>query len=129
MKRSLAILAFLCLGASKPSMPPMPKVYRHAEITQGMGAAALIAKKAPARPMVVSEGRALVWNWTPDASNPATNIVFLVRSNSSLALLRSKWPIVAVVNTNYWPFTVDTTKRVVFFTVFSSNTVSHLVSQ
>jgi hypothetical protein len=54
--------------------------------------------------------------------------VFLIRSNSTLMAVRYSYPVVAVVKTNEWPFTVDQSKQSVFFVVTSSNTVTHLES-
>jgi len=119
------LIALLAVAA----MPPLPPRHHKPFAYQGAGAKDLLAKKSPARPMLVIQvGKKLVWDWTPDAQNPASNVVFLIRSNSTLMAVRYSYPVVAVVKTNEWPFTVDQSKQSVFFVVTSSNTATHLES-
>ena len=69
---------------------------------------------------------ALIWDYTPNADNPASNVVFLIRATTNLALPAAHWPIVAVVPTNGWRFPASL--PFCFYRVSSSNSVRHLTS-
>jgi hypothetical protein len=70
----------------------------------------------------------LAWDWQPNADNPWSNVVFNVRSSTTLAESRTNWPVMATVTTNRCPFTVNKAEPCRFYFVTASNTVTHFVS-
>ena len=122
----------IALAGMAAVMPPVPRAYQHAKgIGQGAGAAALIARRPIAKPklQLAVPSHSLVWDWTPDDNNPASNVVFLVESTNVLVTTRSNWPVVAVTSTNTWPLIIDKAQPSVFFIVQASNVISGAVSQ
>lgn len=77
---------------------------------------------------VVPSQLSLAWDWTPNSDNPWSNVVFNVRSSTTLAGPCTNWPIMAVVTTNRCPFTVNKGEPCRFYVVTASNTVTHFVS-
>ena len=69
---------------------------------------------------------ALAWDYSPNADNPSSNVVFLIRATTNLTLPAAHWPIAAIAHSNRWPF--SPTLPQCFFTVQSSNTVTGLTS-
>jgi hypothetical protein len=136
-KRVLPGLVFAGLSyalyavVAPPPLPPVPKrPHKSAAVHQGAGAAALIVKRAPAvvSKLAFSANRKLVWDWAPNPGNQWTNVVFVVRSNSTLSTPRGSWPIFRVVSTNSCALAINQSAAPVFFFVFASNTVTHLVA-
>ena len=122
---SIVPLALLCVAAMLPPIPPVRKVYRHAEgTTQGSGALKLISRP---RKIVTERPGTLSWTWSPNPDNPASNVVFLVRMGQ-LTTPVSQWPVIGVSTSNSFPIAIDLTLPSAFFTVSASNTESHLVS-
>lgn len=110
--------------------PPIPKAkHRSGEVARGAGALKLIAKLPPLRPKVVIATRKLAWDWTPTPDNPASNVVFCVRSGATILPDRHAYPVVGVTSSLSWPFTVDPAKAGAFFVVTASNIVTGKESQ
>jgi hypothetical protein len=80
----------------------------------------LVPSAAPPRQL------ALTWNWIATPDNPASNIVFLIRSTTNLAQAAACWTIVGITTTNRWQFQASLPRA--FFRVQASNTVTHLTS-
>ena len=142
MRILISILLICATGlAMVPPMPPIPKArvrHKPAAVERGAGAKALIAKpKTVARAaasslistnIVVTYQRALKWDIVTDAQNPASNLVFIVRSSSDLRTPASRWPVAGIAQGNLWPFTINTNAPAKWFFVQTSNTVDHTVS-
>ena len=129
----LTAVVWLMLGAlvAFAALPPIPIIkrpHKSAAVERGAGAAKLIAKLAPAQPKIAAIGKRLAWNWATNADNPASNIVFLVRSNNVLLLSRHAYPVVGISTSNSFPFTVNPAQPTGFFVITASNTVTHLES-
>ena len=120
-------IALLCLSFALPPAPPKTKRLHRpmVAVSQGDGARQLIAHPKAVLPL----SRALIWNWSPDSDNLWINVVFVVRSSPILAAPRSSWSVVATSATNSWTFTVNPSVSAAFFTVSTSNTITHLVSE
>ena len=121
-------LGFVPLAVEMPPMPPVN--HKSAAVHQGAGAQALLSGlKAQSKPKLAPlTGRTLVWDWTPDASNSWKQVVFVVRSNNSLANPRLTWPVMVIVRTNSLPITINKSIPAAFFTVQASNTITKRVS-
>jgi hypothetical protein len=120
------------LGVDLPPMPtvvPMHRNHKSAAVERGAGAKAL----APAPKAVVPPTPVLVlaWTWLPDTGNPASNIVFLVRSATVIkpcAPTRA-WPIVGTTTALRWTNTINkSASGLVLFSVTASNQVSYCES-
>jgi hypothetical protein len=130
MTLRLTILLLSVSALVAGDLPPMPpKTYvRVKPASQGAGAKALLTPKVivpPARPMV------LAWNWTGNALNPASNIVFLVRSNAVVKPCAPalSWKVVASTTATRWTNTVNKSAvGLVLFSVTASNRVTQLES-
>lgn len=80
-----ALIALTCVAAALPPVPPAKRVYRHAEVTQGMGAAKLIATVMPPAPST----NTFAWQYPPgiNPSNYFWNI-------ESAASVKGPWSVV-----------------------------------
>lgn len=121
------ILPLICVAAMLPPSPPKAKKLHRpiVETTQGAGAAKLIARVN----IVIPPSKSLVWDYSPNADNPWSNVVFVVRSSSTLGVPRTNWPVVAITPTNQWDFEINPNVSAAFFVVSTSNTITHLVSE
>ena len=119
----IGLLALVCLAAtSPPPLPQTPKLHRHAQgVTQGAGAAALIAK------VVLPPPATLRWVWTPNADNGWSNVVFVVLTSGNVTA--KNWTLAGVAATNAFPVVINRTVPAEFFAVVASNTVTHLVNE
>jgi hypothetical protein len=77
---------------------------------------------------IVLNNRTLSWKWTPDADNPASNVIFLVHTSQSLSVPAVNWPVLAICTSNSVRFTLDPSLPATFFYVQAVNTNSGLVS-
>jgi hypothetical protein len=121
----LGILFFWVCCRTYGAMPPVPK-----KVLQSPKGAEQAAswQKVPSAPMVVViPSKGLMWDYVSTTNNPSSNICFIVISTTNLIVPRLNWTTRAVVATNGWgPFLCD--KPMEFFTVRSSNVVTHLTS-
>lgn len=126
----LAALCFwVCLKASGQPVPPRPKLIATVQSPKGKEFAASLAKvpPPPAMPLVfVGPGKTLAWTWNPDADNPASNVVFLVRSTVDLTTHPSTWFQRTVTTNKFWTFPASLNSE--FFRAWASNIVTHQVS-
>jgi len=123
MKLWLGILVFLCLGASVPLVPTLPKrPHKSAAIHQGRAALDLIAK-APRAALAPS----IRLDWDFAGSQEA--IVFNVRClKGPLSAPDPSWPIVATMTSNACNLPLDKGASMVWFGVTASNTITGLES-
>jgi hypothetical protein len=121
-----AVTCLLFVAAIKPPVLRLP----HGPIESPKGKEQRLAiRVAPAAPRaVIVNNRVLLWDWSPNADNPATNVVFVVHSSTSLATPVTTWPTIAVCTTNGWPFVLSQSVPAMFYHVQTSNTVSGLAS-
>lgn len=123
----IALLALIVVGlALYAETPPLPKkAYRPARgVTQGAGAALLIAPRLVAPPARTNVG--IAWNY--HTNDPA--IVFNVRSVKTNTYVNPSlsWPVVAVV-TGWTYFTqIDKTAKCCWFQVTATNRENGLES-
>ena len=127
MRKIILLLVLACAAASLPPFPPKAKRLHRpmVSVSQGDGAKLLLAHPR----VVIPSTRSLFWNWSPDADNSWSNVVFVVRSSPTLATPRSSWSVAGTSPTNSWSFTINPSVSAAFFFVSTSNTVTHLVSE
>ena len=104
-----------------PPVPPVPRKHHRpvTETVKGAGAAKLIQRTSK----LVTVGRTLAWEWLPTPGNDWSNVVFVVLTSPDLR----QWKPWLTVATNRLTF--QTTDQKAFFTVYVSNTMSHLTSE
>ena len=113
----LALFA-LVYDTSAAPVPKKPKTFKHAEVTQGLGAAALIA---PAAVPVLPKQAILTWNWHESGYNYWTNVVFNVYARTSLT---DTWQHIDTTAHTNWPFVMD--QPWMFYTVTASNVMTEM---
>jgi hypothetical protein len=107
---------------------PMHRHHHKAAAVEKRGAEMLVAPKAVAPPAPVF---VFAWNWKADTGNPASNVVFLVRSATVTKPCAPvcSWPIVGTTTATRWTNTINKAALgLVLFSVTASNRVTHYES-
>ena len=101
--KAIAALALVCIAATVPPLPPVPKRnHKSAAITQGMGAAKLIAKIIPP---AVPRTNTFVWRYPPQI-NPSN---FFWNIESSIGV-KGPWTVIVTNASGAQDVTVNRTE-------------------
>jgi hypothetical protein len=128
MTRTLTIFCLLLLAGcvtqaiGATSLTP-PKAVKKSAPVNAKQSFALMQQSHPPRPAYQFSKKVFVWDYPTDS-----NTTFWVQSNINLLPgAPTNWPVVAIVRTNGYTFTVTNGQRG-FFAVRASNSVSNMIS-